>query len=347
MVHPSDPWPLAAKTEAPEAPSLKTFADRFLEYVRKECKTTTAQFYENCLKRTLPFFPLAEIPMSAVTGELIGKYASFRQSLPSGNSVAALNGEMRILRRCFRLAEEWGLIPKACKVHELPGSKNRDRVIDFDEERTYLAAASPTAHDVATLVADTGLRHQSELFTLRWENVSLGPSAGCPNGFIHIPSGKTDNAQRNIPLTLRARAILERRRSAKVLSLCVFPGKGRCGHIVTVQHAHEIAVRKAGLEPFEFYCWRHTCGTRWAESGMDKFTIARLMGHSSPSVAEKYYIHVTESHVASGFERFLGYLDQHLADAANETAAAVSGGTSLKNGGTIGGTVSKKLALSR
>ena len=44
------------------------------------------------------------------------------------------------------------------------------------------------------------------------------------------------------------------------------------------------------------YCWRHTCGTRWAEAGMDKYTVARLMGHSSPRVAERYYIHVTEPH---------------------------------------------------
>ena len=53
----------------------------------------------------------------------------------------------------------------------------------------------------------------------------------------------------------------------------------------------------AGLESFEFYCWRHTFGTRCAESGMDKFSLARLMGHSSPRVAERYYIHVTEPHV--------------------------------------------------
>jgi integrase len=60
-------------------------------------------------------------------------------------------------------------------------------------------------------------------------------------------------------------------------------------------------------DPFEFYCWRHTFGTRCAESGMDKFTLARLMGHSSPRVAERYYVHVTESHVTAGFERFLEY----------------------------------------
>src|SRR5439155_16767791 len=98
-------------------------------------------------------------------------------------------------------------------------------------------------------------------------------------------------------------------------SLYVFAGNGRSGHITTVQHAHERAAKRAGLEPFEFYCWRHTCGTRWAEAGMDKFTLARLMGHSSPRVAERYYIHVTEPHVTAGFERFLNYHASKLVDA--------------------------------
>lgn len=61
--------------------------------------------------------------------------------------------------------------------------------------------------------------------------------------------------------------------------LSVFPGPGNCGHIVTVQPAHERTIRDAKLESFAFYCWRHTFGTRCAESGMDRFSLARLMGH--------------------------------------------------------------------
>jgi hypothetical protein len=40
---------------------------------------------------------------------------------------------------------------------------------------------------------------------------------------------------------------------------------------------------------------------------MDKFLLARLMGHSSPHVTERYCIHVTQSHVAAAFGRFLDY----------------------------------------
>jgi integrase len=85
-----------------------------------------------------------------------------------------------------------------------------------------------------------------------------------------------------------------------------------------MQHPHEKAIDDSRLESFEFYCWRHTFGTRAAQSGMDRFTLARLMGHSSPSVTARYYIHVTESHVAAGFGKFVEY---HARNMAEELAA--------------------------
>jgi len=184
------------------APTLKDFSERFLKHVRLHTKASTAAFYDTCLKRTVPFHPLSEIPMTAVTGELIAKYVRFRQSLPGGNSVSALNAEMRTLRRCFRLAEEWALIPKSPVFHELPGKVIHERVLTFEEERKYLTAAPTTLRDITILAVDTGLRPNSELFALEWANVHTDASAEGPHGYIHVLGGKTAAARRNVPLTL-------------------------------------------------------------------------------------------------------------------------------------------------
>jgi integrase len=185
--------------------------------------------------------------------------------------------------------------------------QDRGFAIEFSEEAKYLAAASPTLHQLAVLSVDTGLRPDSELFPLEWKNVHLEIGEGAPSGYIHVGSGKTANAVRNVPLTPRVRAILQFRHTADPRARFVFPASGCTGHITTVQNAHRRAIKRAKLEPLEFYCWRHTFGTRCAESGMDKFSLARLMGHSSPRVAERYYIHVSERHVNVGFERFVEY----------------------------------------
>ena len=304
LIHPLDEWPQAPP---PKAPSLREFARRFLDHAEQHTKPGTARFYAECLRRVLTFGPLADSTLTDTTGETIAKYVKWRRGQGKGNSLAAINAELGTLRRLSHLAEEGDVIVKAPKIHELPGQTGRERSISDEEETAYLRAASSTLRDTTILAVDTGLRPNSELFVLEWAHVRFERDGEAPHGFIHVADGKSKNAVRNVPLTPRARAVLEMRKVLCGESRYVFPGSGRSGHLTSVQHPHGKAIRKAGLKPFEIYCWRHTFGTRCAEAGMDQFQLARLMGHSAPSVAERYYVHITEPHVTAGFERFLTY----------------------------------------
>jgi integrase len=313
-VHPTDPWPKAV-TIAP--PVFRAFAKEFLQYAKTHTKPGTHTFYDVCLDRLLTFAGIADSPLDAITGDLVSRYARHRQEVAK-NSVITVNGDLRTLRRVLNVAREWGKIAIAPVIHELPQPKGRDRVVSFEEEALYLAKASENLRDATILAVDTGMRPNSELFPLRWADVNLAASAECPYGVIHVRQGKTDSAQRSLPLTPRAAGVLERRKMAVEgstnLSPFVFPGDDISGHIVSIQHPHERAIEAAGLASFEFYCWRHTFGTRAAQSGMDRFTLARLMGHCSPAVAARYYIHVTETHVAAGFGKFVEYQTRNMAE---------------------------------
>jgi len=316
-VHPVDPWPPVQKR--PRTPTLREFSGEFLKHVRLHKKASTAAFYQGCLGRILAFAPMAESPLAEIGAERLDGFIAWRKAQKSGTSLSALNGELRTLRRLLYLAEEWKVVDRAPKVHELPGEARRERVVTFAEEARYLAAASGTLRQVAVLAADTGLRPNSELFRLEWRHVHLD---GQPP-YIHVAEGKSREAVRNVPLTARARSVLNLRRGASQGSPYVFAGPGRSGHLTSVQHAHERTLGRARLKAFEFYCWRHTFATRCAESGMDKFTLARLLGHSSPRVAERYYVHVTEPHVAAGFERFVEYLAERQIGAVPEVTRRV------------------------
>ena len=305
-IHPNDPWPKAA-TIGP--PIFRAFAREFLQYVKTNTKPGTHTFYSVCLDRLLTFAAIADAPLDAITGETVSRYARHRQEVPE-NSVVTVNGDLRTLRRILHLAVEWGRLDRVPTIHELPQSKGRDRVLSFAEEAKYLAKASDNLRDAAILAVDTGLRPNSELLPLKWADVDLAA------GVLHVRQGKTDSAQRSLPLTPRAAEVLERRKRAAEAkdSPFVFAGAGISGHVTSLQHPHKAAIEAAGLETFEFYCWRHTFGTRAAQSGMDRFTLARLMGHSSPSVAARYYIHVTETHVAAGFGKFVEYQTRNVAE---------------------------------
>lgn len=313
-IHPNDPWP---KPTASAPPIFRAFAKGFLQYAKTHTKPGTHTFYEGSLGRLLTFATIADAPLNAITGDLAGRYARHRQEVAE-NSIVTVNGDLRTLRRVLHLAVEWGRLEHAPAVHELPQPKGRSRVLSFTEEARYLAKASGNLRDATILAVDTGVRPNSELFPLKWADVDLAARPESPHGVIHVRQGKSDAARRSVPLTPRAAEILQRRKkeaeAAPEHSPYVFPGDGKSGHIVALQHPHEDTVRNAKLEPFEFYCWRHTFGTRAAQSGMDRYSLARLMGHSSPAVAARYYVHVTETHVAAGFGKFVEYQTRNVAE---------------------------------
>ena len=326
-IHPNDAWPKPA-TSGP--PVFRAFSKEFLKYAETNTKAGTHTFYDVCLDRLLTFAAIADAPLDAITGETVSRYARHRQEVAE-NSVVTVNGDLRTLRRILHLAVEWGRLPHVPAIHELPQPKGRDRVLSFTEEALYLAKASENLRDATILAVDTGMRPNSELFPLKWADVDLMSRPESPNGAIHIHQGKSDAARRSVPLTPRAAEALQRRKKEAEAkpkqSAFVFAGAGNSGHIVSMQHPHEDAIEDAGLNTFEFYCWRHTFGTRAAQSGMDRFTLARLMGHSSPSVAARYYVHVTETHVAAGFGKFVDYQTVNtakgLAEAFPEASEAV------------------------
>src|SRR5207253_11030348 len=124
-----------------------------------------------------------------------------------GLAVSSINSAIRVLRRVLSLAVEWDVIESAPKLALLPGERHRERVISPDEEMRYFAAALPLLADVATVLADTGMR-PDECYRLRWEDMTW---VNGRNGTLLVTHGKTAAARRVLPMTPRVRAVLEAR----------------------------------------------------------------------------------------------------------------------------------------
>ena len=139
-------WPQAP---APEAPLLREFTNRFLEYARLHVKESSFEFYVGAVARLLNYPDLANAQISKINPELVARFAGRRKSV--GVSVSAINGDLRTLRRLLRLAFEWEVIPRAPVVHALPGERTRDRVISFEEEQKYLASSGPNLRALTVL----------------------------------------------------------------------------------------------------------------------------------------------------------------------------------------------------
>jgi integrase len=192
--------------------------------------------------------------------------------------------------------------------------------VSSEEEARYLAAAPEPLSSVGAVLADTGMRPE-ECFRLRWESVTW---ANGRHGTLMVVHGKTAAARRVLPMTPRARHILEGRweAAAKPIEGWVWPAATRSGHLepstLRKQHAktfETVAAQAAEhdlkpIRPFVFYSLRHTFLTRLGESGCDVWTLARIAGHSSIGTFARY-VHPSEDAVFAAMSRLSGHNSGH------------------------------------
>lgn len=281
--------------ERKAAPTLADFLKKeFLPYVdNTAAKEATAAYYHDGSKRLLAS-DMARLRLDEITDQQAGQFAARYAYL----SPSTVNCGLRTLRRALHLAFEWGKLERMPKISLAKGERQRDRVLSRDEAQDYLAMCSQPWRDVAMLILGTGMR-PGEVYKLRWENALLNGHGG----LIQITEGKTKAARRMLPMVPAVYQALKARHEAqgKPADGWVLPAGSRSGHLeqssAKIQHdralkrlrkAHEVGPLIPMIDPFEPYCLRHTALTWLAESGCDAFTLARIAGHSSITITQRY-----------------------------------------------------------
>jgi hypothetical protein len=112
---------------------------------------------------------LAKAKLDEITNEKVAGFAAHEQTRlqnrgrgkrqeKRGMAISSINSSLRVLRRVLSLGIEWGLLETCPTLALLLGEHHRERVVTSEEESRYLAAASVLLADVATVLADTGMR---------------------------------------------------------------------------------------------------------------------------------------------------------------------------------------------
>ncbi len=152
-----------------------------------------------------------------------------------------------------------------------------------------------------------------EVFSLCWQNIYLNGNSG----LIQITDGKTKAARRMLPMIPAVYHALKTRHveSGKPLEGWVFPSGSEEGHFNkdTAKDQHAKAIERANvkakknrgkqLKPFEPYVLRHTALTQLAQAGVDVFTLARIAGHSSITITQRY-VHPQADAIERAFAPF-------------------------------------------
>lgn len=212
---------------------------------------------------------------------------------------ATVNRELACLKHLINRNES--IVPKnpVKSVKFLQEDNEQTRVLNAEEEKLYLLAASQPLQDIATLMLETGMRPE-EVHRIRRENVHID------QGYVLIPFGKTKAARRKIPLSAGACAVLLKRLD-KAKGDYLFPGRSTDAPIVKVNGAHTATVKRCKVAPFRLYDLRHTWATRAAMAGVDLVTLAAMLGHSRIQMVLRY-AHPTEAHQFAAMEKMQRYM---------------------------------------
>ena len=316
--------------EKKEIPTLGEFCTERLEPWAKSTFLTTvpknfAWFHDN-VKVIRKAAKLASLRMDRITNEEVSEFAAGR--LRQGYAVSTVNSTIRVIRRAFSLANEWGVIDSFPTLNLISGENHREHVVTPQDEQAYLNAADPELAAFMIFAFDTGLR-PDEGYSMRWEHVNWHNGN---NGSVFVAHGKTRAARRVVPMTSRLKFVLETRweLAGWPAEGWVWPAETKSGRFeqstLIKRHRKALAAAKIGnvkVRPFVIYSARHTFLTRLGESGCDAWTLARIAGHSAISMSVRY-VHPSQEAVEKAMTQLSGHNSRHSPKSASSAKPQLS-----------------------
>jgi integrase len=203
--------------------------------------------------------------------------AEYKRNRLALRSPQTVTHELNLLHRAYIIAStEWGIalpngVPKTSRP-TLPrgrGSRIRPNQIDLIVQATE----SEQLKHIIPLAVETAMR-RSELLSIRWEHVDLDRRS--------IYLDKTKNGlSRTVPLSPRALQILQSVQQATTGPVFTLAAS-------SVSQAFQRAVARAGIDHVRFHDLRHEATSRLFERGLNVIEVARITGHVTLSMLDRY-----------------------------------------------------------
>lgn len=287
------------KTSVVEKIDFKTFADEWLKTtVQTINKPSEVRTKVSILKNHLfPFFGI--VPLKNINSMLIEQYKTLK--IKQGLTAKTVNNHLTILKRCLRIALEWGRLESMPKVALLKTTSQRLDFLSPAESKLLIESYhEPIWREMLLVALRTGLR-LGELCALDWQDIDfqnkqLAVNRSIVRGIIGTPkSGKP----RYIPLTDEVcKTIYERRQRS---GFVFHRGNGEPVTDRMAANAIQRACKQTGLRSIGWHTLRHTFASRLVSEGIALNIVQVLLGHSTIAMTMRY-AHLAPSATRSAVE---------------------------------------------
>ena len=152
----------------------------------------------------------------------------------------------------------------------------------------------------------TGLRI-GELLALEWSDFNfvkneLTISKTCHDGkdkngkLCRITNPpKTETSGRTIPIPVQIMPMLKEMKKRSMSQYVIANGANPIS-VRSYQRSFELLLQKLKILHHGFHALRHTFATRAIENGMDVKSLSEILGHKSPAITLKRYVHSMMEH---------------------------------------------------
>jgi integrase len=199
----------------------------------------------------------------------------------------AANRTLELLSSLFNWAREHSEWKGDNPASNIPPFKERKRkrFLDGTELPAFFRALADEPNDAMRDYMLTSLltgARRSNVQSMRWNEINWHRA----EWLIPAEKAKADE-DLEIVLTPVVMNIL-RNRKASSLSVWVFPGRGRTGHLVEPKTAWKRILRRAGLTDLRLHDLRRTLGSWQAATGASLPIIGKSLGHESIQATKIY-----------------------------------------------------------
>lgn len=287
---------------------------------------TTQESYMKSLRPSTAFFTqgLRDPKLRDVDGPHFERFLTWRRTHgPDGErrpvpvSSCTLVRDRAVAHRMFKKAMQWGQLDRnPVSLTDKPKIDKRDPVLLRPDQLQDLYDAcmdrGPMVLTYVTLLAETGVRCESEALWLTWEDVHL------EDGFLWIDSSRDGHRTKTgkgrwVPITQALRPVLREhfaryrfaqygnpRRPSKWVFHHIMTHMGcTAGERVRSFRASFGTARKRASLPqgFRTHDLRHLRATRWLADGGDVVKVKEALGHSSLATT-MIYMHLVRENLA-------------------------------------------------
>ena len=294
----------AAKAECETGPLFADFVTEFMRRQGRRWKPSTRNSNRHLIDRYLvPFF--GTIPVAEIARADVQRWFDSMSATP-GNA----NRALPVLSVMMRQAELWDFRPQGsnpCRNMQRYKTTPRERFLSVDELKrlgfVLDHAEDKQAAAAIRLLLFTGAR-SSEITGLRWDWIRGTRTV--------LPDSKT--GPKAVQLPPPARAVLN---ALPRKGPFVFPNRRGDGPMTDLGLRWQKLRDLAGLDGVRIHDCRHTFASHAVMSGLDLYTVGRLLGHADVASTERY-AHLADEHVRAAAGRISGIVHEAMTGSGKE-----------------------------